>query len=758
MIQNLQDVKLALDWAYVNPFTGYIYLSDLKIFESQTDSIFLSAKSVSANFAMRKLLKKTYEINEITLVEPVGYIIQNKKALNFDDLIQLFSPKGKPKKNKKPIQFNILNIKIKDGEFHYLEQQLPINYFIKHVNIESSGKWWDKDSLEVTFSFVPGIGNGKAKGNGSINFENLNYRLNAVITQYDLDFIQQYLNDITNYGSFRASLDANITSKGNFKNPENINARGLLAFHNFHFGKNTKEDFASFDKLVVAITELSPKNHKYLFDSIALTHPYFKYERYDKLDNVQTMFGKKGSKITSAAADESEFNLVIEIARYVKLLAKNFFRSNYKINRVAIYEGDLKFNDFSTSEKFSIALNPINATADSIDKKHKRVSVALVSGLKPYGNGSVTLSINPKDSSDFDLNYHFQKLPVTLFNPYLITYTSFPLDRGTLELKGTWKVRNGEINSDNHLTVIDPRVSSRLQNKDTKWLPMRVIMSFVRERGNVIDYEIPISGNLNNPKFHLRDVIFDVVTNIFVKPATTPYRIQVRNIETEIEKSMSFKWDMRSSQVSKKQRYFIEKMALFLQDNPNASITITPHYFSEKEKEYLLLFEAKKRYSIDMQLTKAGSMSESDSLSIAKMSTKDSSFVKYLNRHIKDSMLFTIQDKCLFLIGATIINQRFATLNAEREQVFLSYFIEKEVVKQVHMHPGKTSIPYNGFSYYQIEYKGEFPESLLKAYSEMMELNDESPRKKFKEERRKNKNSNFENKPLKEAKKTNESK
>ena len=30
-----------------------------------------------------------------------------------------------------------------------------------------------------------------------------------------------------------------------------------------------------------------------------------------------------------------------------------------------------------------------------------------------------------------------------MFNPYLITYTSFPLDRGTIELNGTWNVRNG---------------------------------------------------------------------------------------------------------------------------------------------------------------------------------------------------------------------------------------------------------------------------------------------------------------------------
>ena len=160
------------------------------------------------------------------------------------------------------------------------------------------------------------------------------------------------------------------------------------------------------------------------------------------------------------------------------------------------------------TEKFSTEANPLYIIADSVNKNRKRVEVSFKSRIQPYGNVSVTLSINPKDSGDFDVQYHLQSLPVSMFNPYLITYTSFPLDGGTIELNGTWKVRNGIINSDNHLLVIDPRVTKRLRNKDTKWIPSPLIMSFIRERGNVIDYEIPITGNLKNPKFHLHDVIF----------------------------------------------------------------------------------------------------------------------------------------------------------------------------------------------------------------------------------------------------------
>lgn len=730
--------KITIDRAYVNPFTGYIHLNNPKIYELNSDSVFFSANGISGNIAILKLFLKTYEISELIIDHPRGIIIQDKKDFNFNDLIEKFSSKEKVDSTKAPVHFNILGIKINDGEFYYREKLFPINYFIKKVNFESTGKHWDADTITAQFSLLPGVGSGDMKGDFTINFKNKDYRFAVVTHKFDLNIIEQYLKELTNYGSFSANIDADMKATGNLKNEEDITAQGQVSINGFHFGKNPEDDYASFDKLALAMNEVSPKNHKYFFDSVSLSHPYLKYERYDYLDNLQTVFGKNGSNIAAAQADPARFNLIIEIANYIKVLSKNFFRSDYKINRLAIYKGDLKFNDYSTSEKFSVDLNPLSISADSIDKNNKRIDVYLKSGIKPYGYLSVALSINPKDTADFDLKYHLQKLPASMFNPYTITYTSFPLDRGTIEFNGKWNVRNGIIQSNNHLVIIDPRVSKRIRNKDTKWISMPLIMSFVRERGNVIDYEIPITGNLKNPKFHLNDVILDVLENIFVKPPTTPYRMEVKNIETKIEKYLTLKWKMRQNTIQPNQEKFIERMADFLVNNPDAVISVYPQQYAIKEKEYILFFEAKKKYYLVTNNKNVKSFNEADSEKVDKMSVKDSLFVHYLNRQINDSMIFTIQEKCAKIVNLDIVITKFKQLNREREKAFIFYFKKREVEKQIKIHTEKNVIPYNGFSFYKIEYKGQFPESLIKAYQQMDELNEEEPRKYFKKERRKN--------------------
>ncbi|NTW45205.1 MAG: DUF748 domain-containing protein, partial [Anaerolineaceae bacterium] len=531
-----------------------------------------------------------------------------------------------------PVRFSINRIKIIDGEFFYRERVTPINYFITKVNIESTGIHWDADTIAAKFSFLSGIGSGGMHGNFTINTQSLNFRLAVVAQKFDLEILEQYLKELTNFGYFSGNIDADLKVKGSFKTAENVTFKGLLAINDFRTGEKPGDDYASFSKLALAISELSPKNHKYLFDSVSLTNPYFKYERYDYLDNLTRMFVSEQTKM-AIETPGAKFNLVLEIGNYIKRLSQNFFRSDYKINRLAIYGGDLEFNDYSLSEKFSIHLNPLFVLADSITKNQKRVSIYFESGIQPYGNARVSISINPNDSSDFDLNYMLQKLPVAMFNPYLIQYTSFPVDRGTISVHGIWNVRNGIIKSDNHIVIIDPRLTDRKKTKGIKRIPMRLIMAFVRERGNVIDYEVPLSGDLRDPKFHLHDVIMDIVGNIIVKPATTPYRMEVKSIETEIEKSLTLKWELRGSSLSNQQQTFIKHMADFLIQNPTATILVTPYLFTVKEKEHILLFESKKKYFLATDNKSETTFNPDDAEKIEKMSIKNEAFVRYLNAH-----------------------------------------------------------------------------------------------------------------------------
>jgi len=194
---------------------------------------------------------------------------------------------------------------------------------------------------------------------------------------------------------------------------------------------------------------------------------------------------------------------------------------------------------------------------------------------------------------------------------------------------------------------------------------------------------------------------------------------------------------MRQHSLLPDQEKFVNTMVEFLVKNPDASVSVYPMPYTEKEKEYILFFEAKKKYFL-LSKEKNSPFSENDSLKVDKMSVKDSLFVQYLNKKVNNKMLFTIQEKCNKFIGSDIINAKFKNLTKEREAAFMLDFKKNGVQNRVKIASGENTIPYNGFSYYKIAYKGEIPEALTKAYRKMNELNDEVPRKKFKNDRKNN--------------------
>ncbi len=721
--------EITMSSAYVNPFTGYLHFNDLKIFEYQSDSLFLTTDGLSANLSVWKMFNKNYEIKGITLDNPRIIIGMTDTILNLDDVIQKFSGDSVGPK-KEAAHFSLESIKINNGEIHYRENKVPINYFITKVNIDCSGLRWDQDTIAGKFAFESGIGGGTMEGYITLDYKTLNYKLRTVMKEFDLDFIGQYVQAFANYGYFHANLDADLFATGNFKNAQDLNAKGLLQVNDFHFGKDTTDDYCSFDKFVIQIHELSPKNKKYMFDSLLLFNPYFKFERYDKLDNVQMMFGKEGANL-AAVTGSSKFNLVVEIGNYVKLLSKNFFASYYQVKRLAIYNGNMIYNDYTLEEKFSMAANPITVISDSIDKSHDLVKLSFESGIKPYGKIKLNLSINPKDSSDFDLAYRFDQFQISMMNPFLVKYTSFAIDRGIIELNGEWHVRDGNINSYNHLIVLDPRIAGREKHENSKYIPVNLIMALVRESGNVIDYEIPIKGSLKDPAFKVKDVIFDILGNLFYKPISTPYRRNVKKAEREIEQTIAVRWRVRQHTLDRSQEKFIEKMSRFLEKNPTSQLSVSPIVYEEKEKEAILLYEAKKKFYLLDNKISAKEYTEDDSLFVEYMSIKDSMFVDYLNRHMTDSLVFTVQGKCKSIISNQLVNSRYNALLKAREKEFMRIFKEEGTAARVKLEAPETRTPRSGFSLFRINYKGGLPAELEEAYKELIALNQDNPRKKY---------------------------
>jgi hypothetical protein len=262
-------------------------------------------------------------------------------------------------------------------------------------------------------------------------------------------------------------------------------------------------------------------------------------------------------------------------------------------------------------------------------------------------------------------------------------------------------VNNGHIQSKNRLTLIDPRTGERVKKSDTKWIPVPLVFALIRERGNVIDYEIPITGDLNDPKFNFWDPIKDVLGNIFIKPPTVAYGLHVSNVENKLEKTINIKWPFHSYLITGETEKFVGKMAKFLEENKDANLEIHPNLHEEKEKEFITIYEAKKLFFLHKFKKNRKNFKEEDSMAVEKMANKDPEFLAYLDKRISDPLLFTVQHKSLNVVGEDVVVAKYESLITNRKRQFLSCFPE-EMRKRLDFHPSTAVVPFNGQSLYEI--------------------------------------------------------
>lgn len=715
--------QITLDWIYLNPFTGYAHISNLALYEQNKDSVFVKAGSANIDFAMFKLLSKTYEISYLTIKDAEFHIEQHDSTFNFTDLIKRFAPKDTIKKDTTPTHFNLLDIKVKNSRFFYLQKDIPVNYFITDLDLESSGLRWDSDTLDGNISFKNGPGSGDIKAYYGMNIKNLNFSATAKVKKFDLSLINQYFQDLADFGMLRANLDADVAAFGTFQTQVDFTAKGYVGVNDFHFGKNVKEDYASFTKLALNMIKVSPRTFDYAFDTISIIEPFFKYERYDSLDNLSRMFGVGGSNLkqAKAASDAGQkFNLIIEIADFLKELGKNFVKSHYSAKKFQLYDGDIKFNDFALREQFAAAASPLNIIAKDIDQNNKALKVNLNTNIKPHGNLDVTFGVNPKDFSDFNVTYHLNKIAIPDFNPYIVTYTSFPLKNGTLAFNGQWIVVDSVINSVNHLVIEAPTKGKRIKRPDTKWLPVPLILSILKEPGNVIDYEVPVQGKITDPKFRVKDVVLDILKNIFIKPPTLPFRAAIRKKEYDVDKFQLFLWNPRQTELSREQEKYIKHLIQYLKRNKDATLTVAPVLYTNREKEHTLFYLAKKKYYLQKNNVKSSNFTEEDSIAVDKLSIKDAGFTTALNKSIEGSdLLFTVQEKCTRWIDSATVNAAFAAMEKRRINSFKKAFEDKEIEDRIKFKPMRSETPRTGFSYFQIDYSTEIPEKLSEALDDV---------------------------------------
>jgi len=196
------------------------------------------------------------------------------------------------------------------------------------------------------------------------------------------------------------------------------------------------------------------------------------------------------------------------------------------IDRIRLEKGVVDFADFSLVLPFATHVTDFTGGATGISSDPaSRTMIELEGKVDEYGHTTVGGGMSPFAPKTFtDLTVSFQNVEMKPFSPYSATFAGRKIASGTLNLKLEYKIQNSELLGDNNVVLEQFTLGERVEAPNAINLPLDLAIALLTDTEGNIDMAVPVSGNVDNPKFSYGHVIRQALVNLITKVVTAPFR------------------------------------------------------------------------------------------------------------------------------------------------------------------------------------------------------------------------------------------
>ncbi|HEH9440092.1 TPA: DUF748 domain-containing protein [Aeromonas sobria] len=301
-------------------------------------------------------------------------------------------------------------------------------------------------------------------------------------------------------------------------------------------------------------------NQQMRIKDIALSKPFARIEiNEDGITNLQQLLlpqPASGKGAQAAAGSKSP----------------NF---RFTIDQLRTEQGNLRFADRSLSQDFVADIASLGGQSRHISNiPGQRSDLAFNGKVDRYApvtirGGTNLLVANPI----LDIAVAFNNLELTTFTPYSGTYAGYAIDKGQLSMKLHYKLEGNRLEGDNDITIKKLQLGEKIKSEQAKDLPLGLAIALLSDANGVIQMNLKVKGDLDQPDFSIGNIFWDVLGNTLSKAITSPFSLLASLADgTEDLDELPFlpgDPDLTQTQLDK-----LAKLAQALKDRPKLSMNI----------------------------------------------------------------------------------------------------------------------------------------------------------------------------------------
>ena len=419
----------------------------------------------------------------------------------------------------------------------------PLNVGVKDVSLDLA------KALPIRFDAKI---NGKASltGSGQITPDPLIARIDLALADFELQQVQPYVAPPTGM-TIKAGT---LTVKGKVamnpaksKDPALTFAGDITVSGFKSIDNDLKKDFINFERVDLAKLRYAAGPDSLSIDRILVRKPFnrvsFSPEGvlnvaavFDPVGTAKALQERRAAKAAAASHKKTRAELRAEKAA-AEAAAKARATAPpppepkesgmpIRIREVRIEDGRMDFSDYRVQPNFAAPITALNGriTGMSTDPQ-ARAKVDLKGKVGEFSPVTIAGELQPFAYYRYtDIGMKFENIALPIFNPYSGKFAGYNIASGKLTTDLHYNIQNYKLDAKHHIRIDQLQWGEATAEKGEATLPVKFATSLLKDADGVIQLDIPVTGTINDPKFRIGPIIWQVIKNVLAKVVTAPFK------------------------------------------------------------------------------------------------------------------------------------------------------------------------------------------------------------------------------------------
>ena len=644
---------VTMDDLHINLFTGSVEIEGLVALEQNDKDTCLAFDRLFVDMSLWKLLGKKVQLNEITLEKPLVVIVQYPGRFNFTDICEFYKDDDDDDDEESTWVVDLRNISLTGGNAIYRDASVGSRFDLKQLAVKIPRIYFSTEKTDFGIDL-------KFENGGGLNVKLLygmkssEYDLSLVLTDFELDAIAPYLRQYLNINNFGGKLTAKLNLIGNTDHILEVVAKGDVKIADVFATDQSNKRLAAVRSITLEGINADTKKSDYYMKKLEVAGIHFDYEVFadhHTFDNLVKGSSTPADTVQTAADTSSGSPL------------------HFLVDELVVSESSLNYIDHTMHHEVNVPVSGINIRCMHFDPDAP-ISLGLKALVGESGELMANCDGSLTDFSNMKLNVFLRNFKLTYASPYAVEYFAYPITDGVLSFASTNTLVNNNISSQNKVDIYNCQVDKKLKDFKAEYnIPMRAAVYILTDRKGNIQLDLPVSGNINDPTFSYRKIIFKTLCNLIVKVVTAPVDFLVKAINGEPDLFDDMAYDIRPQGLGSESSDRLNKIADAMKEKPELHLTIQQSVDIEENIREYALFNAQREFYMRKH---SGELTMEDFNNIRAIKPTNKEFVDYVNGRLSGSTStpIDIYDKCVALYDRQMLQQQIdANIERRNQQI-----------------------------------------------------------------------------------------